>query len=375
MDFSLTVEQEMIRNTARVFAEKEIGPLAAKIDKENKIPKDVIRKMASKGFYGIPFPADYGGIGADYVSYALVLEQIARASAGAAGTIGAQTLAETAIYKYSTEKQKQKYLGPLVKGEKMGCFAFTEAATGSDPKGITTRAKLEGNEYILNGSKLLISNSPIADTAIIFAKDSERDDRVSAFVVDTRKEGFAIGKHEDMLGNRGLEVAEIILNNVRVPKENMLGEGGDGYGILLKTIACGKIGTSAVTLGVMQAALDESINYAKARTHRGRPIAEFQTIQWLLADIATKIEAARWLVYRTAFLVSQDADVMKESAMTKLFVSEVADEVVRDAMQVHGSYGYTKDFKVERLYRDVRALGIIEGVSEIQRVIIASLLR
>jgi butyryl-CoA dehydrogenase len=375
MEFSLTVEQEMIRNTAREFAEKEIEPLATRIDRENKIPRDIIRKMATKGFYGIPFPTDYGGIGADYVSFVLVLEQIARASAGVAGTIGAQTLAEIAIYKYGNEKQKQKYLAPLLKGEKMGCFAFTEAATGSDPKAITTKAKLEGNEYILNGSKLLISNSPIADTAIIFAKNSERDDRVSAFIVDARSEGFTIGKHEDMLGNRGLEVAEIILNNVRVPKENMLGEGGDGYGILLRTISCGKVGTSAVTLGVMQAALDESINYAKARTQRGRPIAEFQTIQWLLADMATKIEAARWLVYRTAFLVSQDADVMKESAMTKLFVSEVADEVVKDAMQVHGSYGYTKDFKVERLYRDARALGIIEGVSEIQRVIIASLLR
>ncbi len=365
----------MMRRMAREFAEREIEPIAARIDREAKIPNDAVQKMAAKGFYGIPFPTNYGGVGADYVGYVLVLEQIARASAAVAGTIGAQTLAEIAIYKHGTEKQKQKYLVPLMKGEKIGCFAFTEAATGSDPKAITTKAKLEGNEYILNGSKLLISNSPIADTAIIFAKDSERDDRVSAFIVDAKKEGLTIGKHEDMLGNRGLEVAEIILNNVRVPKENILGEGGDGYGILLKTISCGKVGTSAVTLGVIQAALDESINYAKVRTRRGRPIAEFQTIQWLLADMATKIEAARWLVYRTAFLVSQDADVMKESAMTKLFVSEVADEVVREAMQVHGSYGYTKDFKVERLYRDARALGIIEGVSEIQRVIIASLLR
>lgn len=375
MDFNLTEEQEMMRRMAREFAEREIEPIAARIDREAKIPNDAVQKMAAKGFYGIPFPTNYGGVGADYVGYVLVLEQIARASAAVAGTIGAQTLAEIAIYKHGTEKQKQKYLVPLMKGEKIGCFAFTEAATGSDPKAITTKAKLEGNEYILNGSKLLISNSPIADTAIIFAKDSERDDRVSAFIVDAKKEGLTIGKHEDMLGNRGLEVAEIILNNVRVPKENILGEGGDGYGILLKTISCGKVGTSAVTLGVIQAALDESINYAKVRTRRGRPIAEFQTIQWLLADMATKIEAARWLVYRTAFLVSQDADVMKESAMTKLFVSEVADEVVREAMQVHGSYGYTKDFKVERLYRDARALGIIEGVSEIQRVIIASLLR
>jgi butyryl-CoA dehydrogenase len=375
MDFSLTVEQEMIRNTAKEFAEKEIEPLARRIDKEDRIPKDVIRKMATKGFYGIPFPVDFGGVGADYISLVLVLEQIAQASAGVAGTIGAQALAEIAIYKYGNEKQRQKYLVPLLKGEKMGCFAFTEAATGSDPKAITTKAKLEGNEYLLNGSKLLISNSPIADTAIIFAKDSERDDKVSAFIVDARNEGFTIGKREEMLGNRGLEVAEIILNKVRVPKENMLGEGGDGYGILLTTISCGKVGTSAVTLGVMQAALHESMNYAKVRTQKGRSIAEFQTIQWLLAEMSTKIEAARWLVYRTAFLLSQDANVTKESAMTKLFVSEVADEVVRNAMQIHGAYGYTKDFKVERLYRDARALGIIEGVSEMQRVIIASQLR
>ena len=375
MDFGLTVEQEMIRNTAKEFAEKEIEPLAGRIDKEDRIPKDVIRKMATKGFYGIPFPADYGGVGADYISFVLVLEQIAQASAGVAGTIGTQALAEIATYKYGNEKQRQKYLVPLLKGEKIGCFAFTEAATGSDPKAIATKAKLEGNEYILNGSKLLISNSPMADIAIIFAKDSERDNRVSAFIVDARKEGFTIGKREDMLGNRGLEVAEIILNNVRVPKENMLGEGGDGYGILLTTISYGKVGTSAVTLGVMQAALQESMNYAKVRTQKGRPIAEFQTIQWLLADMSTKIEAARWLVYRTAFLLSKDANVMKESAMTKLFVSEVADEVVRNAMQIHGAYGYTKDFKVERLYRDARALGIIEGVSEMQRVIIASQLR
>lgn len=372
MDFGLTVEQEMIRNTAKEFAEKEIEPLAGRIDKEDRIPKDVIRKMATKGFYGIPFPADYGGVGADYISFVLVLEQIAQASAGVAGTIGAQALAEIATYRYGNEKQRQKYLVPLLKGEKIGCFAFTEAGTGSDPKAIATKAKLEGNEYILNGSKLLISNSPMADIAIIFAKDSERDNRVSAFIVDARKEGFTIGKREDMLGNRGLEVAEIILNNVRVPKENMLGEGGDGYGILLTTISYGKVGTSAVTLGVMQAALQESMNYAKVRTQKGRPIAEFQTIQWLLADMSTKIEAARWLVYRTASLLSQDANVMKESAMTKLFVAEVADEVVRNAMQIHGAYGYTKDFKVERLYRDARALGIIEGVSEMQRVIIAS---
>jgi len=375
MDFSLTVEQEMIRNTAKEFAEKEIEPLARRIDKEDRIPKDVIRKMATKGFYGIPFPVDFGGVGADYISFVLVLEQIAQASAGVAGTIGAQALAEIATYRYGNEKQRQKYLVPLLKGEKIGCFAFTEAGTGSDPKAITTKAKLEGNEYILNGSKLLISNSPMADIAIIFAKDSERDNRVSAFIVDARKEGFTIGKREDMLGNRGLEVAEIILNNVRVPKENMLGEGGDGYGILLKTISYGKVGTSAVTLGVMQAALQESMNYAKVRTQKGRPIVEFQTIQWLLAEMSTKIEAARWLVYRTAFLLSQDANVMKESAMTKLFVSEAADEVVRNAMQIHGAYGYTKDFKVERLYRDARALGIIEGVSEMQRVIIASQLR
>lgn len=375
MDFSLTVEQEMIRNTAKEFAEKEIEPLAGRIDKEDRIPKDVIRKMATKGFYGIPFPVDFGGVGADYISFVMVLEQIAQASAGVAGTIGAQALAEIATYKYGNEKQRQKYLVPLLKGEKIGCFAFTEAGTGSDPKAIATKAKLEGNEYILNGSKLLISNSPMADIAIIFAKDSERDNRVSAFIVDARKEGFTIGKREDMLGNRGLEVAEIILNNVRVPKENMLGEGGDGYGILLTTISYGKVGTSAVTLGVMQAALHESMNYAKVRTQKGRSIAEFQTIQWLLAEMSTKIEAARWLVYRTAFLLSQDANVMKESAMTKLFVSEVADEVVRNAMQIHGAYGYTKDFKVERLYRDARALGIIEGVSEMQRVIIASQLR
>jgi len=375
MDFSLTVEQEMIRKTAKEFAEKEIEPLAARIDRDDKIPKDAIRKMATKGFYGVPFPADIGGVGADYISFVLVLEQIAQASAGVAGSIGAQALAEIAIYKYGNERQKQEYLVPLLKGGKMGCFAFTEAATGSDPKAITTRAKLEGNEYTLNGSKLLISNSPVADTAIIFAKDSEKGDKVSAFIVDAGKEGFSIGKREEMLGNRGLEVAEIILNNVRVRKENVLGMGGDGYGILLATISCGKVGTSAVTLGVMQAALTESINYAKMRTQKGRPIAEFQTIQWLLAEMSAKIEAARWLVYRTAFLISQDAEVMKESAMTKLFVSEAADEVVRNAMQIHGAYGYTKDFKVERLYRDARALGIIEGASEMQRVIIANQLR
>lgn len=373
MDFELTKEQEAIRRMVRQFAERKLAPIATQIDREAKIPPDVYPELQKLRLFGIPYDRKYGGGGETYVELVLAVEEITKTSAGVGLVLAAHYLPSIALSLYGTEEQKEQYLPKLCAGKDMGTLAFTEAATGSDPEAISTAAELSGDEYTLNGSKRFITNAPLDGLAVIFAKT---DEGVSAFIVNKSQQGYSTSKPWEMMGLRGGEVADIQLKEVRIPKANLLGPAGKGYRLLTELIAYGKLNVSALLLGIGEAALDEAIKYAKEKTARGKPIGNFQTIQWLIADIDTQVEAARWLTYRLACLASRKADIRHASALTKLFASEMATEATRKALQVHGSYGYTKEFKIERLYRDAKAGEIVEGVSEIQRVIIAaSLLR
>ncbi len=373
MNFELTKEQETIKRFVREFCEKEVVPIADKIEQEDKIPDDLIKKLAQLRLFGVPYEKKYGGSGGGYSTATLVLEELARASGAVAMTVGASYLACIPIDLFGTEEQKVKYITPLCQGKGIGSLAFTEAATGSDPKAITTRATLDGEEYVLNGSKRFITAANLDGIAIFFARDSEG---VSAFIGEKNKAGYSIPKPWEKLGMHGVALNDIYLENYRVPAANLLGGAGNGYNILLDTIAIGKLDTSVIVLGCAQAALDEAIKYAKERTVKGKPIAEFQAIQCLIADIAVQLEAARWLVYRLASLVDQKKNIKVESALTKIFVTEMAVEAVRKAFKVHGAYGYVKDFKIERLLRDINLGEIVEGSNELQRVIVAySLLR
>lgn len=373
MEFNLTKEQEAIRRMMREFAERKLAPIATQIDREAKIPPDIYAELQKLKLFGIPYDKKYGGGGESYTELVLVIEEMARASAGVSLILEVHYLPCTSLSLYGTPEQKEQCLPKLCAGEGIGALAFTEAATGSDPEAITTTAELSGDEYILNGSKRFITNAALDGLAIIFAKT---DNGVSGFIVNKNQQGYSTSKPWEMMGFRGGEVADIQLKDVRVPKANLLGPEGKGYRMLTELVAYGKLNVSASLLGIGEAALDEAIKYAKEKTARGKPIANFQTIQWLLADIETQVEAARWLTYRLAYLASQGADIRHDSAVAKLFASEMATEVTSKALQVHGSYGYTKEFKIERLYRDARVGEIVQGVSEIQRVIIAaSLLR
>ncbi len=373
MEFKLTKEQEAIRRMIREFAQRKLAPIATQIDRDAKIPPDIYPELQKLRLFGIPYDKKYGGGGESYIELVLVIEELAKASAGVSLMLAAHYLPGIGLSLYGTDEQKEQCLPRLCSGEGIGSFAFTEAATGSDPEAITTTAELSGDEYILNGSKRFITNAPLDGLAVIFAKTEEG---VSGFIVNKSQQGYSTSKPWEMMGLRGGQVADIQLKDVRIPKANLLGPEGKGYRMLTESIAYGKLDVSACLLGIGGAALDEAIKYAKETTARGKPIANFQTIQWLVADIETRVEAARWLTYRLAYLASQGGDIRHDSALTKLFASEMATEVTSKALQVHGSYGYTKEFKIERLYRDARFGEIIEGVSEIQRVIIAaSLLR
>jgi len=370
MDFELSEEQKMLQSMVRDFATKEVEPKAKEIDETDKFPFDLAKRIAELGLFGLSIPEQYGGSGMGYLALALAAEQIAQASCVVAGIVSYQALSMEPFIRYGTEEQKQKYLVPLAKGEKMGLFAFTEPATGSDPRAIQTTAKLVGDEYVLNGQKSLITIAGDAHIGIIFAKTE--DEKVSAFIVETDQPGYSAGTHYDKMGYRGSHTADIFLDDARTPKENMLGEPGNGYRILTESITTGKIGWGARGTGMAQAALDEALKYAKERIVRGRPIAELLTIQWLIAEIAAKIESSRWLTYRVAWLRDQGKGIGGDVALVKLFVASASVEAVSQALQVHGSYGYTKDFKIERLYRDAKVNHVIEGSLELQRVIVAN---
>jgi len=374
MDFNPTEEHQLIRQSVREFCDKYVSPIAEEVDRYQRYPEEVIKKIAEQDLMGIYFPAEYGGAGADVMSYAIVMEELARACASTSVVVGAHTsLAEYPIYKFGTEEQKKKYLPPLCKGEVIGAFALTEPGAGTDAAAMKTLAVLDGNEYVLNGSKIFITNAPVAGVIIVFAMTdkSKGTKGISAFIVPAGSPGLVIGKHLEKMGIRGSLTSEVLLKDCRIPKENLLGAEGQGFRIAMMTLDGGRIGIASQALGIAQAALDESIRYSKERVQFGKPIGSFQAIQWMIANMAMEVDAARLLVYRAAWCYQQGLPYSTEAAMAKLFASEMAVRQTERAVQLHGGIGYIKGTKVERLYRDAKITEIYEGTSEVMRMVIA----
>lgn len=377
MNFNLSEEHEMIRKMVRDFAENEVAPTAAERDEEERFDIELFHKMAELGFTGIPWPEQYGGIGSDYLAYVIAIEELSRVCASVGVVLSAHTsLAGWPVYKFGTEEQKQRYLRPMAEGTKIGAYGLTENASGSDAGAMRTRAKLEGDEYILNGSKIFITNGGIADIYIVFAVTNSSSERpeTSAFIIEKDFEGFSVGKKEKKLGIRSSPTTEIIFENCRVPKDNLLGEVGEGFKIAMKTLDGGRNGIAAQAVGISQGALDAAITYAKERKQFGKPIVENQGISFKLADMATSTEASRLLTYQAAWLESQNLPYGKASAMAKLKAGDTAMAVTTEAVQIFGGYGYTKDYPVERYMRDAKITQIYEGTQEIQRLVISRML-
>ncbi|MGE5379674.1 MAG: acyl-CoA dehydrogenase family protein [Methylocystaceae bacterium] len=376
MDFSLSKEQLLIQKAAREFADKVIAPAAEKIDKENIIPDEIMAGLSDLDLFGIPFAEEYGGAGSDYVTYLLALEQIARASMGVAGMIQAHCLTLSPLSYFGTPEQKQAYLPAACRGEAIASFAFTEPATGSDPRQIATTAVKDGDQYVINGTKRFITNSNQPGPAIIFARESTSGE-VTAFVMDKFSPGYSVSEPWNKIGWHGGQLCDMYFHDVRVPAKNVLGEIGNGYPILQQGIAFGKVGMAATFLGGTLAALEEAIQYSKQKTHRDRPIANFQAIQLAIAEIAEKYEAAKWLTYHMGYQTDNLKDMRvftKYSALTKDFVCNNMVDCVRLAVNVHGSYGLMDDYKIARLYRDAIIGPQIEGVSDLQKIIVAGAL-
>lgn len=377
MNFQLTEEQNLIRETVRSFAEKEIAPSAAERDEEERFDRKVMfDRVAELGLTGIVFPEAYGGAGADYIGYAIAVEELSRVCAATGVTLSAHlSLGANPIYLFGTETQKQNHLKPLAEGSKMGAFGLTEPSAGSDAGGTRTTAALDGNEWVLNGSKIFITNGGEAEIYIVFArtdKKAEKHHGISAFIVEKGSHGFSFGKKEVKMGIRSSPTMELVFDNCRIPKENLLGKEGEGFRIAMKTLDGGRIGIAAQALGIAQGAYEAAAAYARERKQFDQPIAGFQAVQFMLADMATQIEAARLLVYQSAYRASAGLSYGKESAMAKLFASETAMQVTTKAVQVFGGYGYTRDFPVERMMRDAKITEIYEGTSEVQRLVIGT---
>lgn len=375
MFFKTTVQHENLRTKIREFAEEEVKPIAFMLDQENKFPSEAIHKLADIGMMGIPYPREYGGAGLDVISYAIAVEELSRVDGGTGVILSAHTsLGTYPIAAYGTEEQKRKYLIPLAKGEKLGAFGLTEENAGSDAGGTETTAVLEGDYYILNGEKIFITNAGEADIYIVFAVTTPNIGTrgISAFIVEKGWEGFSFGKHYDKMGIRSSATAELIFNDVKVPKENLLGKEGEGFKIAMSTLDGGRIGIAAQALGIAQGAYEHALEYSKERVQFGKPICQQQVIAFKLADMATKLRAARLLVYSAAELKENHENYIMESAMAKQYASDVCLEIVNDALQIFGGSGYMKGMEVERAYRDAKICTIYEGTNEIQRVVIAS---
>lgn len=374
MDFKLSEEHEMIRKMVRDFAENEVAPTAAVRDEEARFDMEIFREMAQLGLTGIPWPEEYGGIGSDYLAYVLAVEELSRVCASTGVTLSAHTsLAGWPIYKFGTEEQKQQYLRPMAEGSKIGAYGLTEPSSGSDAGAMKTTAEIDGEDYILNGTKIFITNGGIADIYIVFAMtDHESKHKgTSAFIIEKDFPGFSVGKKEKKLGIRSSPTTEIIFDNCRVPKSNLLGEEGEGFLIAMQTLDGGRNGIAAQAVGIAQGALDAAVEYAKERKQFGKPIAANQGIAFKLADMATNIEASRLLTYQAAWLESNGLPYSKQSAMAKLLAGDTAMSVTTEAVQVFGGYGYTKDYPVERFMRDAKITQIYEGTQEIQRLVIS----
>lgn len=377
MNFQLTDEQEMLRKMVRDFAEKDVEPTAAERDEEERFDRGIFDKMAELGLTGIPWPEEYGGIGADYVSYVIAIEELSRVCASTGVTLSAHlSLASWPIYKYGNEQQKKTFLYRLAIGEALGAYALSEPGAGSDVVSMKTVAKEDGDHYVLNGNKVWITNGGVADIYIVFAKtdNDAKHKGISGFIVEKGTEGFKFGKKEKKLGIRSSPTTELIFENCRIPKENMLGAEGDGFKIAMTTLDGGRNGIAAQALGIAQGALDAAVNYAKEREQFGKPIAKNQGISFKLADMATDVEASRLLTYQAAWLESEGGSYGKASAMSKLFAGDAAMRTTVEAVQVFGGYGYTKDYPVERYMRDAKITQIYEGTNEIQRLVIGRML-
>ena len=375
MLFQTTQAHEELRAKVRAFAEEEIKPIAFMLDQQNEFPDEAIRKLGEMGLMGIPFPAEYGGAGLDALSYAIAVEELARVDGGAGVILSAHvSLGSWPIFAYGTEEQKRKYLVPLAKGEKIGAFGLTEPNAGSDAGGTETTAVLKGDHYVLNGGKIFITNAPKADTYVVFAVTTPDIGTrgISAFIVEKGWKGFYFGDHYDKMGIRSSSTAELIFDNVEVPRENLLGKEGDGFKIAMSTLDGGRIGIAAQALGIAQGAYDAAVAYSKERIQFGKPIGFQQAISFKIADMATKLRCARFLVYSAAELKEAHAPYGMESAMAKMYASDIALEVTNDALQIHGGAGFMKGMEVERAYRDAKITTIYEGTNEIQRAVIAS---
>ncbi len=374
MNFTLTEMQEMTRQMVRDFAEKELKPGVAERDEKEIFNRDLFDKMGQLGLTGIPWPEEYGGGGCDFLSYIIAVEELSRVEASAGTTMSAHiSLAGWPVYKYGSEEQKKKFLVPMALGEKLGAYALTESTAGTDAAAVQTTAVLEDNKYILNGNKIFTTNAGEAEIYIVFAAtDKEKKARgISGFIVEKGAPGLSFGKKEKKMGLRSSVTAEMIFENCEVPKENLLGNEGEGFKIAMSTLDGGRNGIAAQAVGIAQGALDEAVSYAKTREQFGRPIGSFQAISFMMADMATKIEAARLLTYQAAYLENEGMPYGKASAMAKLYASETAMEVTTNAVQIFGGYGYTKDYPVERLMRDAKITQIYEGTSEVQRLVIS----
>lgn len=374
MNFVLTEEQEMTRKMVRDFAENEVKPGAEERDDKEEFSRELFDKMGELGLTGIPWPEEYGGGECDFISYVIAVEELSRVDASAGTTLSAHTsLAGWPIYKYGSEEQKKKYLEPMALGKKLGAYALTETTAGTDAANQKTTATIDGDSYVLNGNKIFITNGGDAEVNIVFAvTDKEKKAKgVSAFIVEKGTPGFSFGKKERKMGLRSSPTLELIFENCRVPRENLLGKEGEGFKIAMSTLDGGRNGIAAQAVGIAQGALEEAAAYAKSREQFGQPIANFQAVSFMLADMATKIEAARLLTYQAAYLENEGLPYGKASAMAKLYAAEIAMEVTTNAVQIFGGYGYTRDYPVERFMRDAKITQIYEGTSEVQRLVIS----
>lgn len=374
MHFELSEEQQLVKASVREFCQKCVEPIANEVDQKSQFPTENIKRLAEQDWLGIPYPQEYGGAGADYLTYILTIEELSRACAATGFIVEVNTsLACYPLFKFGNEEQKKKFLVPICKGDMLGSFALTEPGAGTDVAAGSSTAVLEGDEYVLNGTKMFISNAPVAGVFIVFASTdkSKGAKGLSAFIVPGDTPGLRVGEHQNKMGIRGALTAEVVLKDCRIPKENLLGGDGNGFKIAMVTLDGGRIGIAAQALGIAQAALDESIRYAKERVQFGKPIASLQAIQWMIADMATDVEASRFLTYYAAWCYDQGRPYAKEAAMAKLKASETAVRHTNRAIQIYGGIGYIKDQKVERLYRDAKITEIYEGTSEVMRMIVA----
>lgn len=374
MDFLFNEDQILLRDSVREFALKEIAPRVKEMDEKKEIQVDLLKKIAEMGYLGIIFPLEYGGAGLSYIDYCIILEEISKVDPSIGLTIAAHnSLCSNHIYLFGNEEQKRKYLTRLAKGETLGAWALTEPTAGSDAGSIKTTARKEGNKWILNGTKVFCTNGSTSDIIVVMAvSDKSKGKRgISAFIVEKGTKGFYVGKREDKLGVRASDTSELIFEDAEIPEENLLGEEGKGYHDALTVLDGGRVSIAAFSLGIAVGALEAAIKYSRERVQFGQPISNFQAIQWMLAEMATEVEAARLLTFRSAQLKDKKLDAIKESSMAKYYASEVAVKCANFAVQIFGGYGFTRDFPVEKLYRDAKIATIGEGTSEIQKLIIA----